>query len=145
MTMTVSHGAIGPVTGSAGDVRRWVRARSVPVVLALGAVATALINLATTLNWVNWTAAQIAAVTAESAAVVGFVAALLAHLRLGTSKEPVALAATVTALLTATLALGSAFAWWRLTQEQNSAVVAVLASLVGLGTAALARARVTPE
>ena len=60
----------------------------------------------------DWSAAQTALVTAEAAAVTGFITALVAHLKRGTKQEPVALAATFTATVSATLALGSGFGWW---------------------------------
>jgi hypothetical protein len=72
----------------------------------LGALAVALVTIVT-VKGVDWSAAQTALVTAEAAAVVGFITALVAHLRPSTSKEPVALAATFSAMVSATLALGS--------------------------------------
>lgn len=128
----------------AGRTERWIRSRSISTTLALGAVASAVIELVRVLNVVDWTAAQGAAVSAESVGLVAFFAALLAHFRLGTAKEPVAVAGAFTTLVTVTLALGSVFSWWKLTQEQNSAVVGVLAALIGLGSAALVRSQVSP-
>jgi hypothetical protein len=77
------------------------------VVAALGAPAVPTITIVTVFNVVHWSAAQTALVTAEAASVAGIVTALVAHFKPGTSKEPVAFAATFAAIVSATLALGS--------------------------------------
>jgi hypothetical protein len=110
---------------------------------ALGTVALASITIVTVFKAVDWSAAQTALVTAEAAAVAGLVTALVAHLRPGTAKEPVALAATLTATVSATLALGSGFGWWSLTEQQTSALAGVLTALLGVGGAVVARDHVT--
>lgn len=112
------------------------------VIGALGTLTVALITIITVFKAVRWSAAQTALVTAEAAAVVGLLTALAAHLMPGTSEEPVAVAATFTATVSATLALGSGFGWWSLTEEQMSAVVGVVTAVLGVGGAALARRRV---
>ena len=101
--------------------------------------------MVTVFNVVHWSAAQTALVTAEAAAGAGFVTALLAHLRPNTSKEPVALASTFTALVAATLALGCGFAWWSLTEQQTGAVVGLVTAILGLGAGLLARQHVTAQ
>ena len=110
---------------------------------AFGALALASITIVTVFKVVDWSAAQTALVTFEGAAVAGFFTALGAHLRRGTSKEPVALAATFTAMGSATLALGSGFGWWSLTEQQTSAVAGLLTALLGVGGALIARRHVT--
>lgn len=112
---------------------------------ALGTLAVAVVTIVTVFNVVHWTAAQTALVTAEVAAVGAFVTALVAHLNPSTSKEPVALAATFTAAVSATLALGCGFAWWSLTQQQTGAVVALITAILGVGGALLARGHVTAK
>jgi len=92
---------------------------------------------------VHWSPAQTALVTAEAAAVVGLTTALIAHLMPGRPKEPVAVAATFTATVSATLALGSGFGWWSLTEMQTSAVAGVVTAVLGVGGAVLARRHVT--
>ena len=109
----------------------------------LGSIAVALVTIVTVFRVVDWSAAQTALVTAEVAAVAGLLTALVAHLRPSTSKEPVALAATFTAVVSATLALGSGFGWWSLTVQQTSAVAGVVTAILGVGGALLARHRVT--
>jgi hypothetical protein len=111
----------------------------------LGTLAVALITIVTVFKVVDWSAAQTAFVTAEAAAVAGFLTALVAHLMPGTSKEPVALAATFTATVSATLALGSGFGWWSLTEQQTSAVAGVLTAVLGVGGALIARHHVTVQ
>ena len=111
----------------------------------LGTLAVALITIVTVFKVVDWSAAQTALVTAEAAAVAGFLTALVAHLMPGMSKEPVALAATLTATVSATLALGSGFGWWSLTEQQTSAVAGVLTAVLGVGGALIARHHVTAQ
>jgi hypothetical protein len=115
------------------------------VVGGLGTLAVALITVVTVFKVVDWSAAQTALVMAEAAAVAGLITALVVHLNPGTSKEPVALAATFTATVSATLALGSGFGWWCLTPQQTSAVVGVLTAVLGVGGALFARHRVTAQ
>lgn len=121
----------------------WIATHAKPVIGAVAALAAAVISLITALNVVHWTAAQTSLVSAESAAIIAFVAALAAHFWPGTSQEPVALAASFTALVTATATLGTAFTWWNLSTAQTSALVGVLAAAIGLGSALIARASVT--
>ena len=111
----------------------------------LATLAVALITIAAVFNVVHWSPAQTALVTAEAAAVVGLITALIAHLWPGRPKEPVAVAATFTATVSATLALGSGFGWWSLTAQQTSAVAGVVAAVLGVGGAVLARHHVTAQ
>lgn len=115
------------------------------VVAALSALAVAVITLVTVFELVDWSAAQTALVTAEVAAVTGLITALVAHLKPGTSKENVAIAATFTATVTATLALGSGFAWWHLSEQEISALAGVVTAVLGVGGAVIARQHVTAE
>jgi hypothetical protein len=112
---------------------------------AIGALVVAAVTLLTVFQMVEWSAAQTALVLAETAAVTGLVTALVAHLTPATSKEHVALAATFTATVSATLALGSGFSWWTLSEEETSAVVGVVTAVLGVGGAMFARQHVTAE
>jgi len=115
------------------------------VLAALGVlVATATVFL-TTFTVVDWSAAQTALVTAEASAVLGFVAALVAHFKPATAKEHVALAGTFTAVVSATLALGTGFGWWELTQEQTGALLGMITAIIGVAGAMFARQHVTAE
>jgi hypothetical protein len=82
---------------------------------------------------VDWSAAQTAFVTAKAAATAGLLAALVAHLMPGTSRQPVAFVATFTAKVSATLALGFGFGSWFLTEQQTSAVAGVVTAVLGVG------------
>lgn len=115
------------------------------IIGALGTLGVAGITLVTVFKVVDWSAAQTALVTAEAAAVTGLLTAIVAHLWPGTSKEPVALAATFTATVSATLALGAGFAWWSLTEQQTSALVAVVTAVLGVGGALFARQHVVAK
>jgi hypothetical protein len=115
------------------------------VVGAIGTVAAAVISLITSLGAVDWSAAQISLVTAETAAVIALVTAILAHFWPNTQQQPVAVAGACTALITATLSLGTGFAWWTFTQAQSSAMVAVVSAVIGLGSALFARSMVTAK
>jgi hypothetical protein len=113
------------------------------VVAAIGTLAAATISLITSLGAVSWSPAQISLVTVEMGAFVAFVTAILAHYWPDTKQQPVAVAGTFTALITATLALGTGFAWWHFTQPQTSALVSVVSGVIGLGSALIARNMVT--
>jgi hypothetical protein len=110
---------------------------------AVSALAVAVITLVTVFEIVDWTAAQTALVTAEVATVTGFGTAIVAHLRPATAKEHVAIAATFTAAVSATLALGSGFGWWNFTEQEISALAGVVTAVLGVGGAAVARQHVT--
>ena len=114
-------------------------------VAGIGTLAVALVTIVTVFKVVDWSAAQTALVTAETAAVAGLVTALAAHLRPNTPKEPVVVAATFTATVSATLALGSGFGWWSLTVQQTSAVGGMVTAVLGVGGALLARHHVTAK
>ena len=113
------------------------------IFVALGALATAVIVFLTTFGIVDWSAAQTALVTAEAAAIIGFLSALVAHRKEGTKEEWVALGATLTVAVTATLALGTGFDWWDLTEKEISAVASLITAIVGIGAAMFARSQVT--
>ena len=115
------------------------------VIATFGALVVATITLLTVFEVVAWSAAQTALVVAEATAVTGLVAAIVAHLTPATKKEPVALAATFTATISATLALGSGFAWWSMSEEETSAVVGVVTAVVAVGGAVLTRRHVHVE
>lgn len=112
---------------------------------ALGTLAIAVNTIMTVFHVVRWSPAQTALVTAEAAAVAGLIMAVIAHRRPATSKEPVALAATLTATVSATLALGSGFGWWSLTQQQTGAVAGLVTAVLGVGGALFARQLVTAK
>lgn len=112
------------------------------LISAIAALAVSVITIVTVFKVVHWSSAQTALVTAEAGAVAALITAVVAHVRPGTAKEPVAIAATATAVVTATLALGSGFDWWTLTEAQTSAVAGFVTATLGVGGALLARQHV---
>lgn len=106
------------------------------------ALAAAVIAVLTTLNIVHWSSSQTTLVGTATAAAIAFVAAAYKHFQRGTPKQPVALAATFTAMVSAILALGTGFAWWHLTAPQIAALVSLVTAFIGIGTALIARQHV---
>lgn len=104
----------------------------------LAGLITAVIAVLTVFETVHWTSAQATLVTTEAGAALGFLWAVLAHLWPDTQQQPVAVAATFTALASATVALGAGFEWWHWTGEQMAAVNGLVTAFVGVGTALLA-------
>lgn len=109
------------------------------VVGALLALAAATIGVITTLSLVHWSSSQTTLVSTAAAAAITFIAAIWAHFDPRTKREPVALAATFTALVSAILALGTGFAWWHLNAEQIAALVSLVTAFIGIFTALVAR------
>jgi hypothetical protein len=120
----------------------WIQSHAKSVIGAVAALAASIISLLTTFNAVHWTPTQTSLVSAETAAVVALFVALIAHFWPGTAQEPVAVAASFTAFVLATLTLGTGFLWWSLSKEQIAALVAVLSTAIGLGAALIARSSV---
>ena len=79
---------------------------------------------------------RIAALLGGLTALTG---AVTAHLWPGTKQQPVAVAGTVTAFVSATLSLGIGFAWWQLTQSQNASLIGLVTTLVAVASALVAR------
>jgi len=124
------------------DFAKWMQGNAKQVVAAVGVLAGAIITLLASLEVVHWSATQTTLVAAESAAGIAFITAGIAHFWPGTSKEPVAVAASFTALVTATITLGTGFTWWHISKDQESAIVAVVSAAIGLLTAMFARSKV---
>jgi hypothetical protein len=102
----------------------------------------AVIGLMTSFNGVHWTSAQTTLVATEVAAFWALASAVTAHLWPQTKKQPVAVAGTVTAFVSATLALGIGFAWWQLTQSQNASLISLVTAIVAVVSALAARSTV---
>jgi hypothetical protein len=109
----------------------------------LTALTGAVIGLTTSFNAVHWTSAQTTLVATEAVAFWALAAAVTAHLWPQTKKQPVAVAGTVTAFVSATLSLGIGFAWWRLTQSQNASLISLVTAIVAVVSALAARSTVT--
>ena len=110
----------------------------------LTALTGAVIGLMTSFDAVHWTSAQTTLVATEVAAFWALAGAVTAHLWPQTKKQPVAVAGTVTAFVSSTLALGIGFAWWQLTQSQNASLISLVTAIVAVASALAARSTVTP-
>lgn len=102
----------------------------------------AMVGLLASFNAVHWTSAQTMLVLTEVAAFWALTSAVTAHLWPQTKKQPVAVAGTVTAFVSATLSLGIGFAWWQLTQSQNASLISLVTAIVAVATALAARSTV---
>jgi hypothetical protein len=103
---------------------------------------TAVTGLITSFNAVHWTSAQTTLVATEVAAFWALASAITAHLWPQTKKQPVAVAGTVTAFVSATLSLGIGFAWWQLTLSQNASLIGLVTAIVAVFSALVARSTV---
>jgi hypothetical protein len=108
----------------------------------LTALTGAVIGLVTSFNAVHWTSAQTTLVATEVVAFWALASAVTAHLCQQTKKQPVAVAGTVTAFVSATLSLGIGFAWWQLTQPQNASLISLVTAIVAVVSALTARSTV---
>jgi hypothetical protein len=112
------------------------------VLAGLTALTGAVIGLLTSFTAVYWTPAQATLAVTEVAAFWALASAVTAHLWPQTKKQPVAVAGTVTAFVSATLSLGIGFAWWRLTQSQNASLISLVTAIVAVASALAARSTV---
>jgi hypothetical protein len=108
----------------------------------LAALTAAAIGLTTSFNVVHWTSAQTTLVATEVAAFWALASAVTAHQWPKTKKQPVAVAGTVVAFVSATLSLGIGFAWWQLTQPQNASLISLVTAIVAVVSALAARSAV---
>ena len=108
------------------------------VLAGLTALTGAVIGLMTSFNAVHWTSAQTTLVATEVAAFWALAGAVTAHLWPQTKQQPVAVAGTVTAFVSSTLALGIGFAWWQLTGgvDDEVSVAAMISPLAGIDRSA---------
>jgi hypothetical protein len=111
----------------------------------LTALTGAVIGLITSFDAVHWTSAQTTLVAAEVAAFWALAGAVTAHLWPQTKKQPVAVAGTVTAFVSATLSVGVGFAWWQLTQPQNASLISLVTAIVAVASGLAARSTVTAD
>src|SRR5215475_5461628 len=109
----------------------------------LTALTGAVIGLMTSFNAVRWTPAETTLVATEVAAFWALACAVTADLWKQTKKQPVAVAGTVMAFVSATLSLGIGFAWWQLTQSQNASLISLITAVVAVAADLAARSAVT--
>ena len=126
-----------------GSNRPPVPPKIAALLAGLTALTGAVIGLITSFNAVHWTSAQTTLVAAEVAAFWALAGAVTAHLWPQTKKQPVALAGTVTAFVSATLSVGIGFAWWQLTQPQNASLISLVTAIVAVASGLAARSTVT--
>jgi hypothetical protein len=112
---------------------------------ALAALTGAIVGIITSFEIVQWTPAQTTLVGTEAVAFWALVSAVAAHFWPNTKKQPVAIAGTVTAFVSATLAMGIGFAWWHLTEVQNASLISLVTAVIAVGSALVARTAVTAK
>ncbi len=130
-------------TPSIGSSRPPVPPKVAALLTGLTVLTGAVIGLITSFNAVHWTSAQTTLVATEVAAFWALAGAVTAHLWPDTKQQPVAVAGTLTAFVSATLALGIGFAWWALTQSQNASLIGLVTAIVAVASTLAARSRVT--
>ena len=126
-----------------GSNRPPVPPKIAALLTGLTALTGAVIGLITSFDAVHWTSAQTTLVATEVAAFWALAGAVTAHLWPQTKQQPVAVAGTVTAFVSSTLALGIGFAWWQLTQSQNASLISLVTAIVAVASALAARSAVT--
>ena len=148
MAVTDTTSSTPPASAPAGAPSAGSNPLPVPpkiaaLVAGLTALTGAAIGLITSFNSVHWTPAQTTLVVTEVAAFWALVSAVTAHLWPDTKQQPVAVAGTITAFVSATLSLGIGFAWWQLTQSQNASLISLVTTIVAVASALAARSTVT--
>lgn len=131
------------VPSNSGSNQLPVPPKIAALLAGLTALTGAVIGLMTSFNAVHWTSAQTTLVATEVAAFWALAGAVTAHLWPQTKKQPVAVAGTITAFVSATLSLAIGFAWWRLTQSQNASLIGLITAIVAVVSALAARSTVT--
>jgi hypothetical protein len=116
----------------------WVEA----LLAALAALTGAIIGIITSFEIVHWTAAQTTLVGTEAVAFWAFASAVVAHRWPNTKKQPVAVAGTVTAFVSATLSVGIGFTWWQLSETQNASLIGLVTAVIAVVSALIARTAV---
>jgi hypothetical protein len=142
-TDTSSSNAQAATPSNPGSGQLPVPPKIAALLAGLTALTGAVIGLMTSFNAVHWTSAQTTLVATEVAAFWALASAVTAHLWPQTKKQPVAVAGTVTAFVSATLSLGIGFAWWQLTQPQNASLISLVTAIVAVVSALAARSTVT--
>lgn len=141
-TDTLSSDPPTSTQSSPGSDRPPVPPKIAAVLAGLTVLTGAVIGVMTSFNAVHWTSAQTTLVATEVAAFWALASAVTAHLWPQTKKQPVAVAGTVTAFVSATLSLGIGFAWWQLTQSQNASLISLVTAIVAVVSALAARSTV---
>lgn len=96
----------------------------------------------------HWVAGQTLAVSTVTATAVAFLAFVVEHVRKETPSRWVGIFGTLTPLIPAVGALGTAFAWWtaEVSAKWTGSLVAAVAFLAGIAGVSIAQGKVTsPE
>ena len=141
-TDTASSNPPASAQSNSGSNQPPVPPKIAALLAGLTVLTGAVIGLVTSFNAVHWTSAQTTLVATEVAAFWALASAVTAHLWPQTKKQPVAVAGTVTAFVSATLSLGIGFAWWQLTQSQNASLISLVTAIVAVVSALVARSTV---
>jgi hypothetical protein len=144
VTETSPYNPTASTQSNSGSHQPPVPPKIAALLAGLTALTGAVIGLMTSFNAVHWTSAQTTLVATEVAAFWALASAVTAHLWPQTKKQPVAVAGTVTAFVSATLAAGIGFAWWQLTQSQNASLISLVTAIVAVASALAARSTVEP-
>jgi len=143
LTDTTSTAPPPSAPSASGSNQPPVPPKIAALLTGLTALTGAVIGLITSFNTVHWTSAQTTLVVTEVAAFWALVSAVTAHFWPQTKEQPVAVAGTVTAFVSATLAVGIGFAWWQLSQSQNASLIGLVTSIVAVASTLAARSTVT--
>jgi len=141
-TDTLSSNPPASMSSNSGSDQPPVPPKIAALLAGLTVLTGAVIGLMTSFNAVHWTSAQTTLVATEVATFWALASAVTAHLWPRTKKQPVAVAGTVTTLVSATLSLGIGFAWWQLTQSQNASLISLVTAIVAVVSALAARSTV---
>jgi len=141
-TDTLSSNSPASMSSNSGSDQPPVPPKIAALLAGLTVLTGAVIGLMTSFNAVHWTSAQTTLVATEVATFWALASAVTAHLWPRTKKQPVAVAGTVTTLVSATLSLGIGFAWWQLTQSQNASLISLVTAIVAVVSALAARSTV---
>jgi hypothetical protein len=138
-TDTMSSVPRASTSFDSGPDRPPVPPKIAALLAGLTVLTGAVIGLMTSFNAVHWTPAQTTLVATEVAAFWALATAVTAQLWPQTKRQPVAVAGTVTAFVSATLSLGIGFAWWQLTPSQNASLIGLVTAIVAVVSALAAR------
>jgi hypothetical protein len=144
-TDTLSSHRPASTPSDSGSDQPAVPPKIAALLAGLATLTAAVIGLMTSFNAVHWTSAQTTLVATEVAAFWALASAVTAHRWPQTKKQPVAVAGTAAAFVSATLSLGIGFAWWQLTQPQNASLISLVTAIAAVVSALAARRKVTAD
>lgn len=105
-------------------------------------LVNAVVLLLNGIEAVDWSDVQVGLVMAVATTGSALLLSIYSHVQPGTSKEAVAVGASLTTFAAALTALLSGFQVWHLTDAQNGLVIATVTAIVGVFSALFARENV---